>query len=270
MIISEQTHSGLAALEMSAFKLSKWYLDSITPTGDTVIGYTGSIAWGPVHLNYSSCLNCISDRVTTSQTLRRQREPYIENFCLHWSSKHLSFNGIWLSGAKPLQARIYDSPAGSIDWRCIHPRACSVVNGNHGLGYAEHLSMTLPPWQFPIQTLRWGRFLSESDWIVWITCRGEYSFQVLYRNGELAVATSIKDDIIVFRDGACLTLDRGLTLRQGPLGTTALSKIPKLSDTFPARLLNLDECKWRSRAVYSCGQSQTEGWAIHEVVRWPA
>ena len=42
-----------------------------------------------------------------------------------------------------------------------------------GLGYAEHLSMTIPPWRLPIDTLRWGRFLSPERSVVWIDWQKE-------------------------------------------------------------------------------------------------
>ncbi|MBZ5583885.1 MAG: hypothetical protein LAQ30_17075 [Acidobacteriia bacterium] len=93
----------------------------------------------------------------------------------------------------------------------------------------------------------------------------------VYRNGREVRASSIEDDGIELDDGARLILDRSLVLRQGPLGSTALSAIPGIRETVPLRLLQVDECKWRSRArLERTGEPPVEGWAIHERVEWPA
>ena len=130
--------------------------------------------------------------------------------------------------------------------------------------------MTIAPWKIPIQHLRWGHFCSASDWIVWIDWQGEYSKRVVCRNGERASASEIEDAQISFADGSRLNMDRSLTLRNGPLGTTALSSVPGVANTFPARLLQVNECKWRSRAkLERSASAPVEGWAIHEIVSWP-
>ena len=41
---------------MAAFRLSKWYLDCVTDSGDASIAYTGTVDWGFVHLHFSSLL----------------------------------------------------------------------------------------------------------------------------------------------------------------------------------------------------------------------
>jgi hypothetical protein len=61
------------------------------------------------------------------------------------------------------------------------------------------------------------------------------------------------DAEIEFGDGAHLMMNCDLVLREGPLGTTALSVIHGVRDTFPGLLLWANECKW----------------AIHERVDWP-
>ena len=78
----------------------------------------------------------------------------------------------------------------------------------------------------------------------------------------------IQDDVLEFGDGTRLELDRSLVVRQGPLGTTALSAF--VSKTLPARIFQVNECKWRSRArLHQPSGSTVEGWAIHERVDWP-
>jgi len=130
--------------------------------------------------------------------------------------------------------------------------------------------MTIAPWKLPIQTLRWGRFNTQSDWIVWIDWLGEFARRIVYRNGVKAPIRFLDDGEIEFCDGTRLVMDRSLVLRDGQLGATALSMIPGLRDKFPARLLQVNECKWRSRGRLECpGKPVIAGWAIHERVEWP-
>lgn len=179
-------------------------------------------------------------------------------------------DGEWQADSAEIRETVYASGAGSIEWRCFMPRAAVRINKRFGLGYAEHLNITIAPWKLPIRTLRWGRFATLSDWIVWIDWVGDFTRRVVYWNGEIAPASVLDDGQIEFLDGARLAMDRSLVLRQGPLGGTALSIIPGVRDTFPARLLEVNECKWRSRArLERPGRSTVEGWTIHERVEWP-
>ena len=89
-------------------------------------------------------------------------------------------------------------------------------------------------------------------------------------NGEEVPTRVLEDEKIKFENGALLTMDRSLVIRDGPLGTTALSGIPGVNKTFPARILQVNECKWRSRArLQSPNGTAVEGWVIHEKVSWP-
>ena len=255
---------------MAAFQLSKWYLDCVTDSGKTFIAYVGDLHWGPVRLYYSSLLRSEQNVVTQQNSLRKPGTPVLDGKSVSWNSDHFDFSAVWQSDENELRETVFTSEEGSVEWHCLMPVAQVRANSDSGVGYVEHLTMTIPPWKIPIQYLRWGRFASSSDWVVWIDWQGKFSKKILYRNGK-AVKTSVLDDQqITFDDGTGLKMDRSLTLRNGPLGTTALSSIPGVSKTFPARLLQVNECKWRSRArLESPGRSSVEGWAIHEIVSWP-
>lgn len=255
---------------MAAFQLSKWYLDCVTDSGNTFVAYVGDLHWGPVHLHYSSLLRSAQNVLTQKNSVRQPRMPVLDGRSISWNSDHLDFSAVWHSDVNQLRETVFASEEGSVEWHCLMPVAQVRTNSDSGLGYVEHLTMTIAPWKIPIQSLRWGRFCSPSEWVVWIDWQGEFSKRLLYRNGRVTSALALDDRQITFDDGSRLTLDRSLTLRSGPLGTTALSSIPGVSKTFPARLLQVNECKWRSRARLECpGRSPAEGWAIHEIVSWP-
>jgi hypothetical protein len=178
--------------------------------------------------------------------------------------------------SKPIQRQLYDSPKGTVTWSCVHPRSKTDISlgpKEHiaGLGYAELLELTIKPWQLPIAELRWGRFLSESDVLVWIEWRGAAPLSVVFLNGKQLQNASISDEQIEIDGGrTVLTLTERTELRKGDLISTALSAIPGIAKIVPARMLHTYECKWRSRGVLSTnGSLCSSGWAIHEIVRFP-
>jgi len=255
---------------MASFELSKWYMDCVTGSGDASIAYTGALHWGPVRLHFSSLLESTAELVTVKNTLSPQGEPSLAERSLRWQSKSLDVTCEWQADSEEIHETVFATGAGAVEWRCLMPRAQARIHDRSGFGYAEHLSCTIAPWKLPVQTLRWGRFASPSEWVVWIDCLGGCTRRIVYRNGQAEPAPRLEDGRIEFAGGARLTLDRSLVLREGRLGATVLSAIPGIRDTFPARLLQMNECKWRSRGRFERpGVAAVEGWAIHERVDWP-
>jgi hypothetical protein len=195
---------------------------------------------------------------------------------LKWNSTDWNAEGCWRELGASHREVLFKSDSGSLDWHCIAPRAAAKVQigkepAIEGWGYAEHLHLTVAPWQLPIRRLRWGRFVNSTDALTWIDWSGTYSRRVVYFNGSAMGGAEITDsDVTLTEDRATLSLDRGIVLRDGKLGSTALAMIPNLARLFPDSILNIRECKWLSRAVLSRpGQPDSVGMAIHEVVEWP-
>lgn len=255
---------------MADFKLSKWYLDCVTDSGDVSIAYVGRVDWGMPRLHYSSLLESTANRIVARHSVREQNEPEIKNASISWRTKAFHTDAIWYADSVALRDTIFSCEHGSVEWHCLMPRARTRFRDRSGLGYVEHLTTTMPPWKLPIENLRWGRFTSASDWVVWIDWQGEFSRRIVYLNGELVPTAVLEDGHIKFDEGGLLMMDRSLVIRDGSLGTTLFSVIPGIRKTFPARLLQVNECKWRSRARLERPSGSTvEGWAIHERVCWP-
>jgi len=260
------------------FDLSKWYLDCVSQEGNVFIAYSARLRWKSFTLHYASRLLFTDDAATQSKsTLRRGRPPAADRDVVRWDSPALEVRGEWNALSEPIEETIFEDEAGRIRWRCLQPRAAANVRLERnraitGYGYVEHLQMTIPPWRLPIQQLRWGRFLSDTDALVWIDWSGPHAKRIVYHNGEAASAGSISDEeLILAAPPATLSLDRRRVLREGALTSIALSKIPGLAKVFPSHILNVHECKWLSRGVLrrSSG-SEAAGWAIHEIVQWPS
>lgn len=255
---------------MATFKLSKWYFDCVTSSGDISLAYSAQANWAGVHLHYSSLLETTGERVHARHSLRAQDSPKVASDAIFWHSSTLGATGAWEADALALRHTLLRTEEGSVEWNCLAPRAHAKMGNRAGLGYVEHLEMTIAPWKLPIEELLWGRFHGGQDWIVWIDWRGSLPQRVVYRNGESVVARSVGDAKIEFQDGSVLTMDRSAVIRNGPLGHTVLSAIPGIRKTLPARVLQVQECKWRSRArLERVGEPIVEGWAVHERVSWP-
>jgi len=259
------------------FVLSKWYFDCVAEDGRVLIGYLAELRWKSLTIRYQSLLlHSAGEGTQTSFSLRSSPPPSISGPVLKWKSSPLRLEGTWTALEPPIRATILDSDAGTIEWHCLQPRATASVRIGKaaaicGLGYAEHLRMTIPPWRLPLKELRWGRFLSETDSLVWIDWRGPYSKQVVFHNGAEAQAESITEQQVALKGrAAILIFEESSVLRQGTLAKTALTKIPNVQKLFPESVLGIRECKWKSRAVlHRNGIPDTRGWAIHEVVQWP-
>lgn len=255
---------------MPSFKLSKWYLDCVTLTGDTLIAYSGTARWGKLRLHYSSTLETADERIVERYSLRPPLNPVVTDSIVSWQSKTLKISGSWEKLSPGVNETIYRESDGVIEWDCRMPLARAKIGDRQGLGYVENLTMTIPPWKLPIQTLRWGRFTSPTDWLTWIDWEGDYSRRIVYLNGELLQCSRIEDNKLEANDQTCLSMRRSLVLRDGPLGMTALSVVPGIRKMFPKQLIEMVECKWRSWArLERKDKSPVEGWAIHERVSWP-
>lgn len=259
-----------------AFEIAKWYFDCVTPEGHVFIGYLGHLRWKSLAVHFQSAL-VHRNRDGTRETFswRRGTPPHIQQNSVQWNSKALRISGAWSALESSVETRIFESQEGNVDWQCVQPRARATVRigtakGLHGFGYAEHLRLTIPPWRMPLKELRWGRFLSESESVVWIDWRGGYSRRIVLLDGCQVQAEKITDRQVVFEGNeAVLDLDEICVLREGTLAEGALHIPRKLTALLPFQALSIHECKWRSRGVLRRGNAApSTGWAIHEVVQW--
>ena len=198
---------------------------------------------------------------------------------LVWASERLGVAGSWTPLAPPLEATLFESPSGSVEWTCHQPRALARVNLSgapfEGFGYAEHLVLTVAPWSLPIDELRWGRFLGRDHALVWIDWRGPHRKQLVALDGARSDGARIDDGSVVSADGQVgLSIEDNVVLRHGRIGKTALAKLATLEgrglQRLPLRILEVDEVKWRGRGTLRTQGRSDSGWVIHEVVRWPA
>jgi hypothetical protein len=177
-----------------------------------------------------------------------------------------------------VRARIFDSGEGFLDWNCFQP-ASKVqlrMNGNRleGSGYAEQLILTALPWKIPMDELRWGRFGSDENNMVWIELKEKEKRQWLWLNGEKVENCIIEDRYIRLPEkDLVLNLDRGIVLESEKKIFAVVEKliryIPGFNKIMPLNFLMADEYKWLSKGqLQANNKTLSNGMAIHELVNF--
>ncbi|MGA2349721.1 MAG: hypothetical protein ABSF70_04740 [Terracidiphilus sp.] len=254
----------------SKFSLIKWYMDCVTEQGDALIVYCAELHWRGMQIAYSSVLSAIDGATATHSSLVRYRLSLTEGQILI-EFPRLDVVGRWKADASSVQRTVYENATGAVIWNCLQPR--SQVNlwigGREfvGLGYAECLTLTLPPWQLPMRQLRWGRFVSREDSLAWVDWQGDYSTSFAVYNGRECETRAVSDTEVAI-PGVNLRMEESYSLRAGQLGTTVLPAAPALGRLLPRSLFNIREQKWRSRGSLNAHERNSRGWVIHEVVHW--
>jgi hypothetical protein len=266
---------------MATFYVSKWYMDCVTPAGEVVVAYAAKLSWGPLSLRYAATLarsGDANDAPRSDATLFGVEEPVCTPTELAWGSERLGIDGCWTALAPPLRETIFESSRGAVRWTCRQPRAR--VRGSFrgapldGLGYAEHVELTLPPWSLPIDELRWGRFVGNRSSLVWVDWRGPHTKRIAALDGVVQGDVRIEDGAVACAAGrVVLSVEDDRVLRRGRLGVTALrglaSSLEERGIDLPVRVLQMEECKWQGRGTLRTAGETDHGAIIHEVVRWP-
>jgi hypothetical protein len=257
-------------VEATPFFLVKWYMDCVTDPGDTAILYCAELRWRGLHAVYSSVLSAHGASVESHGSMARYRLSSTGGEILV-ELPRLRVSGRWEASAAPFQQTVYEDASGSVLWNCLQPRAAVQLRvGDRefiGLGYAECLTVTLPPWRLPMSQLRWGRFVSPQDSLAWIDWQGPYSTSFAVHNGNRCETLSVSDSEVALR-GATLRMEESFFLRGGRLGSAILPRAPALRELLPRSLANIEEYKWRSRGILNAQARVSKGWAVHEVVHW--
>jgi len=256
------------------FNLQKWYLDCVTDSGEAVVLYWAVLQWGVFSLHYGSVLHRSRGGIISDwNTFRPGVAPCTSGVdSVIWDCGVLGVRGRWSLSGSPFGRTLLDTDAGQIHWRCICPRAeTEILLGGRvlqGFGYAEHLTMTLKPWQLPFEQLRWGRFHSTSNVVVWIEWCGSTECSWVFVNGEeLFRARTCSNGVESPDDGVHLSIDAGATLRAGRLTDTALRSLRGLVSLMPG-WREAHETKWLARGRLKEPAGVSLGWVVHELVEW--
>lgn len=261
------------------FHLSKWFLDFTGESGEAMIFYSAKLTWHKWSASYTSWLNYNpGSKVEVKSRFTKVNLPQLRGTQIAWSDSTFGISGIWTSAAPMIEARIYNSEEGFLDWKCYQPasKVRLQLKGHilEGSGYAEQLILTVPPWKIPMDQLRWGRFVSNDNNLVWIELRKESRYKWLWLNSEMISDCTIEDDrVLIPERNLVLLLDRGVTLESEKKISSVVGKvmryIPGFNKAMPIGFLMADEIKWLSRGeLQDNSKTIVSGKAIHELVRF--
>jgi len=258
-------------MNLLPFRLVKTYMDFIDDDGNCFVAYRALLTWSLLKVRYSGVL--FSTDTSTGESFYFRDTPQRNELELHL--KKADFFGIWKPEQQGMTEILYASGEKKILWNCMHPN-CQVdviFRGRSymGRGYMETLDLPLKPWQIPLHTLRWGRFLAGDISIVWIQWEGSHPVNKLYFNGALFTDIIYHENEINFNGGKNkLTFVDPTIIRKGKL-SGSLDKAPWLKHLFSKRILDTMETKYKSRCTFDTESSgPISGWALYEVVTWPS
>jgi hypothetical protein len=255
-----------------SFSLQKWYLDCVEESGDLAVVYCVEFSWRGLSVHLNSVLTKDKNGVRTRSSNSRYQID-ANDLRISIDLPKLGASGLWEAIRPRYERLVYENEGGSLTWNCLQPGSCVHLHMPHrelkGLGYAEHVSLSIPPWALPLRELRWGRFISSCTALAWVDWQGPYCTRFAVRDGRETSLLAIADDEIAMPD-ATLRIEPGISLRSGPLASTILPGLPMLQKVLPRSLLNVEEHKWCSRGTVTGPNDASDGWVIHEVVHWNA
>jgi len=266
-------------MESSGLHLNKWFLDFVGDNGETMIFYAAKLSWRGIAVNYGSWIHYHPENGLKERShFRNIKFPEKKDEVITWEDYEFKVSGRWEADARPIEARLFESDRGYLDWKCFQPASRVQLKIQdrilEGDGYVEQLILTAPPWHIPMNDLRWGRFRSPDDTIVWIELRKENKQQWVWFNGERITNCSIEDDHISSAEkNFLLKLDRGVVLESENKLYRVLHKLvhylPGFNKLIPAKFLMAYNQKWLSKAEFQLKEgSITQGIAIHEWVNF--
>jgi hypothetical protein len=261
------------------FQLIKWFLDFTTDDGNAMIFYAAEMRWHRWTSKYTSWLNHSPN--TGSQFRSRftsVKMPRLNGNEITWNDSKFGVSGTWNSTVKPINARLFESDSGFLDWNCFQPKSdVRLVIGNEvkeGRGYAEQLILTALPWKIPMNELRWGRYVSDKNYVVWIELREKDRQQWMWMNGDNLEKCMIEDDRIEApQQEFTLSLDRAFVLESEKKISSVTGKliryVPGFNKIMPVKFLMADETKWLSHGRLQINNQKPDyGMTIHERVNF--
>ena len=268
---------------MSAFRLDKWYIDGVDADSRTIIGYWASASWGALSVTWQSVVSYVPGHpAERRRSTRRGLPPRLEHGMLSWQALAGRASLRVVSSSPAIQVQLWNAAdasdgerdAGTVDWCCVAPvgAVSAHVRGLpdfSGIGYAERLTMSVPPWRLPVGQLRWGRWCDAAGEhsLVWIEWAGPPVRRWVHLDGRHVDAHVA--DTEIRGDGFSLTLADPVVLEDRAFADVA-RHIPGLMRVLPTSMRDMREARWRSHGVLQLqGERALPGTCIHERVIIP-
>lgn len=265
--------------DVSSFVIDKTYFDCVDDDGRAMIGYVAGLSWGGISVPYTSFLYAEKNGATRGKTrFSKPAEPLTGPDEYRWTDTRLGIAGVWRRADPPIQRTLFDSVRGSLHWDCCLPRATATVHVGaspelRGFGYVENLRLTAYPWEIPLETLLWGRYVSSEHSLVWVAFCGEDARQWMFYDGETVSTGDLHDSGIHLPNGIDLEFAETTVLEERGRISAAVEGLRKFVPGFTAIVPDgfrlSSDTKWKSRGILTKGNTVLDrGWVIHERVRF--
>lgn len=255
--------------------LEKFYVDVVGTDGSGCIGYAARLDGFGLAATIATTLRWDAAPATAPEQRRTMHGtlPAVAKGNLTWNCPALALAGTWnAQESAGAERTLWAGENGAVCWQALAPRARVELQLDgraiNGWGYAERLSLNLPPWQLPIDGLLWGRFVSPTHSAVWIEWQHPTPRRWLWHSGTECAQFTIAENGLSWSDGA-VAFGALRTLRSGRLASTAFAHWPRMQRWLPKRIQALDETKWCAPGTLTDRNGATvPGWVIHEHVRF--
>lgn len=249
------------------FYLKKHYFDCIDHDGNAIIFYAAEMKIMGIKIPYSSYILSNSNEVIENNVLQASKihDNKIQN-------EKLDIKGSWVTLDQPIQEKLLEENSKYLKWNCHSPKAdvkLSLGEKNyHSFGYAETLEMNFVPWHLPISELKWGRFLSENNTIIWIEWIGKHPLKKVYWNGQEVEDVIITDDGLEFiNKQSVLKFGKPTIIKNEQLFSMTKS-LPFLRLFFGKKFLKSREIKFKSQSTLIKQNQSEQGFSLYEKVLW--
>lgn len=254
------------------FHLTKHYFDAIDTAGNTAILYAGTLRIFFIKIPFSSCILCNANADVHETGVLKKAETTL-NGRISFAQKRINIDASWEPIDMPISEKLHTLSNKNLVWHCHTPKAIAHININEkkieGLGYCETIQLPFFPWKLNIDQLKWGRFLSEKNTIIWIEWVGRTALKKIYRNGQVCTDVEIGENGLTFRnENLRLIFGKKQTIRNNPLASIA-ERHPILKLIFRKSFLQSREVKYKSAStLVENDEIIDEGWSLFEIVNW--
>jgi hypothetical protein len=256
------------------FQLKKSYLDLTDKEGNCFIVYQAEIRSFLLKLTYSGLISCGSGTTASELSSIRRNHVLTEGRTIALSNNGLNLAGRW--GPSLCNKRAfawYEPGTGRLEWSCHHPKAATMIRLNgksfRGYGYAETITMNFKPSRLPLSELRWGRFLSRDNVVIWIEWKGRQPLNLVFHNECEHHDAMISENGLSFGNNEFrLRFTDPVSVRSGKL-ESVVRHIPVLRLLFRKSILNSVEKKFKSPTILEKNNMVLDsGWSLYETVIW--
>ena len=154
--------------------LQKYYFDVVSDNGDYAIAYWGTLRLPVLSATYSELSgSALPEPYSRFRVSRTDSPPDHRRF--EFVDANSKVRAKWVAiGQSP--RLFYENDL--LRWELVQLRSQVALYRDAapllaGSGYGELVTLLVPPWRLGIRKLRWGRYLSDRAFLMWIVAEGE-------------------------------------------------------------------------------------------------